>query len=518
MTWILIGRILLALCAAFTAAALCFGGWIIVHLVAGTRLKIDEEKPFQAMKGFGVSGAWWAQNAGGSEALIDGEPYAEYMARMLYDKETGIGLSMYRYNIGAGSIDNPDSLIDNPWQKAESFYVYDKETKTGVYDFTRDAGAMKVLDLAVRKYGVKEIILFANSPHYSMTKSGLASGMRDGSSNLAEENYAAYADYLLTITEHFLDEGYPVTALSPINEPFWDWGNTEKGVWQEGCHYEPDEVIAFFRLLVAKMEKNEKFKGVKLCFMEAPDFNKDKKAYLKELKHNAALNEKADNTYYSHTYGYDGGPFWKWWFRWQFDLRMNGAKLAMTEWCDHPCRVDFRGIQSGLNLAKVMQDDIRYLKAVSWEAWTALSGYGHYYGELRGDGLFAFAGEDSSDAAPSKRYYALGHFSKFIAPGDKRIGVKFSNKIKTWGVPATAYRTSRGVVAVIANNSGRRVGVTMPEGYTDVTMYKTDDTRSLDLYYSGKIADYNFQNRNAKNELVPEIDIDAKAIYTLILQ
>ena len=130
------------------------------------------------------------------------------------------GLNIYRYNIGAGSADNSETLIENPWRRTESFYVFNEETGEYEYDFTRDAAAQKFLDLCLSYGCIDTVVLFANSPHYSMTLNGKASGNEEWwVSNIASENYDAYADYLVTIAEYFIKKGVPVKYISPTNEP-----------------------------------------------------------------------------------------------------------------------------------------------------------------------------------------------------------------------------------------------------------------------------------------------------------
>ena len=83
---------------------------------ADVKLTIDANKKGEILDGFGASACWWSQIAGNSEN-------AEEVAKLLYSKE-GLGLNIYRYNIGAGSKDNPNTKITDPWRQTESFYVY----------------------------------------------------------------------------------------------------------------------------------------------------------------------------------------------------------------------------------------------------------------------------------------------------------------------------------------------------------------------------------------------------------
>ncbi len=65
-------------------------------------LKIDTEKEFQKMVSWGTSSAWWSQQMSNCET-------ADKIAKLLYDKDEGLGLNVYRFNIGAGEKENPDT-------------------------------------------------------------------------------------------------------------------------------------------------------------------------------------------------------------------------------------------------------------------------------------------------------------------------------------------------------------------------------------------------------------------------
>ena len=69
------------------------------------KLIISPQKEYQTFKGIGASGAWWAQIVGGWDHIdpISGKPVRDRIAELLYNKETGIGMDIYRYNIGGGS-------------------------------------------------------------------------------------------------------------------------------------------------------------------------------------------------------------------------------------------------------------------------------------------------------------------------------------------------------------------------------------------------------------------------------
>ncbi|WP_322379522.1 glycoside hydrolase, partial [Clostridium perfringens] len=120
---------------------------------------------YQTMEGFGVSGAWWSQIIGGWS-----DENRKKIIELLFHKDKGIGMAIYRYNIGAG---NGEEIKDR-WRRTESFKVED-----GSYNWEKDKNALKVLD-EINKIGVNRIVAFANSPVASMTKSGYVSGNIDG--------------------------------------------------------------------------------------------------------------------------------------------------------------------------------------------------------------------------------------------------------------------------------------------------------------------------------------------------
>ena len=106
-------------------------GWLQVP--CGAEKILLQMKPGevrQEIDGFGASGIWWAQIIGGWE-----ESKRKEIVGLLFGKE-GIGLSIYCYNIGAGSGEE----IGDPWRRAETF-----GTQKGEYDWDKDKNVMQIL-------------------------------------------------------------------------------------------------------------------------------------------------------------------------------------------------------------------------------------------------------------------------------------------------------------------------------------------------------------------------------------
>ncbi|MBR0348901.1 MAG: hypothetical protein IIX16_04600 [Clostridia bacterium] len=454
----------------------------VTGLFGRHQIVIDKTKKYQTFEEFGTSSCWWAQT-------IDDDEMAREIAKKLYSEEEGLGLKIFRYNVGGGEADNPDCRIWDTSRRTESFYVLDEETGEYVYDFTRDANARHVMDYAV-EYGAEKIILFCNSPHFSMTKSGHASGgLQEYSSNLPEENYQAFVDYLLTIADWFVAEGYPIYAISPINEPQWSWGSPD-WVGQEGCHYEPDETIKLLEMFATEMQKRNS--PYKLSGPENGQMNWGYYAYVEKFFESEILNEFCD-TYSGHSYWMDSPDALeeKTAVGKKFKEEYPDKKYEMSEWCELPLQIDSTTIDSGLRMAKVIVDDLNLMNAVSWQSWTAVNG----------DGLL----DRDSDGKliEYNRYYAFKQFTSFIKPGMTRVRIFDILKNKTNMRTVAFIGEENETVIVIVNPDGEeklKIGGILGEA----EIYLTDATHNCEKIYEGEFE---------KNIVVPE-----KSIMTICVK
>ncbi len=439
--------------------------------------KFVENQTFEA---FGTSTAWWSQT-------VDDEATAREIARLLYDDKTGLGLDIYRYNIGAGEKDNPDSRIPGgvyQSRRTESFYVFNEETGEYEYDFTRDANARRMLDLAV-EYGAEEIILFCNSPHFSMTVSGHASGgIEEYVSNLPKENYQAFVDYVLTIADWFVAQGYPVKAISPINEPQWKWG----GGWvsQEGCHYTADETVEVLELFALEMQKRNS--PYKLSGPESGELSPGYYEYIDKFFASKILSDFCD-TYAGHSYWLDDKTDVKTAAGEKFKNDYPDKKFEMSEWCELPHKIDAKTIDSGIYMANIIIQDLNLLNAVSWQSWTAVNG----------DGLMEII---DGELVIYNRYYAYKHFSRFIENGMTRIDVMDSFEGKSQ-IAATAFKGNKKTVMVLVNNGTADQDIKLFGAWKSADIYRTDAEKNCENIYSGNCT------RN--------IQLPARSITTVVL-
>lgn len=414
---------------------------------------------YQTFESFGTSMCWWAQN-------IDDPVLREEIAKALFSETEGLGLKTVRYNVGGGEADNPDTRIGDTARRTESFYVYDENEGCYVYDFTRDANARAFLDLAI-KYGAEEVILFCNSPHFSMTTSGQASGGLEAySSNLPKENYGAFVEYLLTIADWFVSQGYPVSAISPINEPQWGWGG--EWVGQEGCHYEPEEATELMAMFAEEMTKRNT--SYTLSGVETGQLSWWYNEYLFQYFENDVLDSYCD-TFAGHSYWLDGNKDEKKNFGNTFKEKFPDKKFEMTEWCELPLTIDSTTIDSGIHMANVIVEDLTLLNAVSWQSWTAVNGDGLLYTE-------------NGELKMYNRYYALKQFSSFIKPGMKRAKV-FDNIGLDKDIAKVAFTDSEQTVLVVVNNAYTAQTLKFLERYPGAEIYVTDENHNCEHVQSG---------------------------------
>ena len=452
-------------------------------------MKFDKLNVEQEITGWGTSAAWWSQIAGDSEN-------AEELARLLYSEE-GLGLNIYRYNVGAGEKDQEHSVIldyaphNYDWRASESFLVYNEETGEYEYDWTQDAAAQKMLDLCLNYGCIDTVVLFANSPHYSMTESGSATGSFTANTCNLKEGYADdFAEYMCDIAEYFISKGVPVKYISPINEPQWSWG----GGWvnQEGCHYELDDIIEVGEAFAAEIK--ERNLDVKLSLAESGCVSDDTMNYIDAIYENEAIMEVL-GTYAYHSYWTDDIAY-KYAFGKYMDKHYGDIELEMSEWCELPNEHLIDDIDAGILMAREISEDVMLTGVNSWTTWVAVNDGLEYADSMIG------ANGDCSEFVVGKRYYAMAHFTKFVPVGSRAVGFDISvadiKAEEAWwddvvdgkeydhyiienNLNVSTFRTPEGkYVAVIVNNGAeKKFTYTMP-GYT-MAVYTTDATRNLEL-------------------------------------
>ncbi|WP_423253711.1 glycoside hydrolase family 30 protein [Melissococcus plutonius] len=425
---------------------------------ATVQLTLNPENQYQKISSFGASGAWWAQDVGGWIDQEGDQTKRDKIAQLLFDTKDGIGLSSYRYNLGAGSADTNNSpKITDPWRKAENF---EKEPKQ--YDWTKDKNAQYMLNQAVN-YGIKDIYLFANSPLERLTKNGSAYGsnINGSTSNLAKENYQEFADYLLDVTEHFIKQGIPVTSLSPINEPQWEWTSG-----QEGCHYNPKEMVDFAKFIYKEKEKRKTLQQLEISVPELGEWMNSSQNYYQAMASDTEFMQ-AYPTWDIHSYWSSKEAKQK--FNQWLDNNHINVGLKMTEWTEMVNGKD-TSMKSALTLANQIHEDLTLLDVTTWQYWIAVSCYDYH------DGLI-YVDLNNHNVEPAKRLWSMGNFSKFIRPGAKRFEVTVNDdQINTVGF--IDEKTNQKIIICI-NNRSKDSTIELPEGTVAKSAYVTSENSDL---------------------------------------
>lgn len=466
-------------------------GWFGVT-GANTSIRINKVSTEQEITGWGTSACWWSQIAGDSEN-------ADEFADLLYS-EDGLGLNIYRYNVGGGEKQNPNCRIAADcydWRATESFLVYNDEKGEYEYDWSRDAAAQNMLFKCLEYGTIDTVVLFANSPHFSMTVSGNATGGHTpAQSNLKKECYDDYAEYFLDITEYFIDKGVPVKYISPINEPQWDWGGDWVG--QEGCHYEIDEVIELAKVF-AKEIKERKL-DVKLSMAESGQVGDHAMDCMEKLYADEEI-ASVMGTYAYHSYWTDKNFSLKQAFGDYLDKQYPAVEVEMSEWCELPNEHKIDDIEAGLLMARTISEDISLTGVNSWTSWVAVND-----GLEKADSMIG-ANNDCSEYVIGKRYYAMAHYTKFVPVGSRVVDVDLTigdvEAEKAWWkqeidgkeypvylvdnfINATCFKTPEGKYVLVIVNEGaeKKIGFNMLTH--KMSVYTTDENNNLKNTYNGK--------------------------------
>ena len=217
--------------------------------VEPTGIKIDICDEKQVIHSFGASDCWSCQFVGEYWPL----PKRRLIADLLFSMDTdskgnpkGIGLSMWRFNIGAGSAEQGSaSGISSDWHRAECF-----QSPDGSYDWSKQKGQQWFLE-AAHERGVPYLLAFSISPPVQMTLNGIAhSDPGRKTMNIRDSKLPDFARFLADVAEHFHRKGITFDYISPVNEPQWGWDNEK----QEGTPASNAEIADLSKALSRELK------------------------------------------------------------------------------------------------------------------------------------------------------------------------------------------------------------------------------------------------------------------------
>ncbi|MCP1382340.1 glycoside hydrolase [Runella salmonicolor] len=468
------------------------------HVSIAQKLNIDPSVTYQTMHSFGASDCWSMQMVGRYYPIEKRNKIAELLFSKEFDtagNPKGIGLSMWRFNIGAGSTEQgTGSKIANEWRRAECFL------ENGKYDWTKQQGQQWFLE-AAKRHGVDFTLGFLNSAPVSMTKNGLSIGSGTlGEWNFDKSKMNDFADFLAQVSARFNFD-----YLSPFNEPQWDWGPKSKSGFgsQEGTPIN-NENIAWATRKIDETFGQKKLK-TRIVLTEAAQIDylyksKTNRSEVHQDNQIEAFFDKSSPNYVGNLKSVESLMCGHSYFttsptaeliKKRQDL---GEKIMQqnipywqSEYCilgDNAGEIKGNGVDLGMKtalyVAKVIHADLTHAHASAWHWWLSVSA-----NDFKDGLIYVFnngaKGENDKnkfdgEVMDSKLLWALGNYSRFIRPNMKRIKVDMAAE----NVLVSGYSSKNQVVVVFVNNSGsQRVELPKMRRKQKIDAYVTSQTENL---------------------------------------
>lgn len=442
------------------------------------QLTFDLQSEEQTVHSFGASDCWRVQYVGKNWPEEKREKIADLLFSQEYDENgnpRGIGLSLWRFNIGSGSHEAGINCgVASEWRRTECFL-----DSSGKWDWNKQAGQRWFLD-AAKTRGVRYSLGFSLTAPYFMTKNGMTrADKKDKFANISENAYDDYASFMAEVSNHF---GFDY--LSPINEPQWEWVSSR----QEGMQATNEECSRLIHLTNSELQKRNA--KTQIVFGEAGDIRylyrsgtdkADRDNQIVEIFSSAG---KYSISGLSHVAPVVSGH--SYWSTWPLDTMVNVRRELydnikkelpdnytywQTEYCpmernpNNPLGGGGRDLtmKTALYVARVIHNDLTVCNASSWQWWTALSEWDYKDGLVFIDDGELINGASNGDECmietckydgafrTSKLLWALGNYSFFIRPGMVRVSQKTDGVEKD--VMASAYMDSvEGKIVVVIIN------------------------------------------------------------------
>jgi len=380
-----------------------------------TLVKVDVTTRHQTFEGWGTSLCWWANHVGGWSAAA-----RNAVVEAVVNPVSGLGYNLFRYNIGGG--ENPSHEHMGEHREMPGF-----APSAGTWDWNADERQRAILQRIVETGSDVILEAFSNSPPHWMTKSGCASGSSDGSNNLKDDSYDAFADYLTEVVQHYRDElGITFRTLEPLNEPNANWWKSNGS--QEGCHFSPSNQETIIKAVAQSLAE----KGLTDTVVSASDENSMDDAYNN-------LRSFDDSTLavigQLNVHSYAGSM--------RRELRdfATGAGKRLWQSESGPLGQSISDdTDAALFMAGRIISDLRELGAEAWVDWQV------------GDPSRSWASIALNDAqqsfSPIKRFYMHAGFSRYIRPGAVFVDVNHPDMV-------AALSPDGASVAVVVRNGDR---------------------------------------------------------------
>lgn len=385
----------------------------------------------QTIDNIGASGAWWVNDLKNFDPKVRAR-----VARLLFS-EDGLDLSSYRYNIGGGG-----TGVTYAPRAPEDFLDPD-----GGYDWSKDEAGRYFLRAAA-EYGVEDLIGFVNSAPAAWKTNGKSCG-----GHLKAENEQDFAKYVADVTDHFAGQGVRLDYISPFNEPT----NSFDSCGQEGMLVDVPQRDDIVRALGAEQRaRHQKAAIIADESTSTVKFNAEVPQWISQPGTAQYVAKLAH-----HTYDNPGDAD-------RAQVYETSRAAGKESWSTEICCFGKGGtgwaqeydptIDGGLSLSRIVYKDFATAHDSAFQWWVALS-------EMIGsdptarndegwnDGLIYYdpdyAKNGNQTLYGTKRYYALGQYSRFVRPGAALHDVTGAPD----GVEVSAYDGNGDWVVVVNNHN-----------------------------------------------------------------
>lgn len=469
-------------------------------------ISINITETYQIIDGFGASDCWTGNYVG----KYWNEETKERIAEMLFSKKIvdghpkGIGLSMWRFNLGGGTAEQGDnSDIDDISRRAECFLNSD-----GSYDWTKQSGQQYFLSKAY-DYGCRDFVLFSCTPPVYYTLNGKGYSSNGNNANIKDECYDDFAKYFADVVSYFKKKNILFTKISPVNEPQYNWDSPS----QEGTGWTNSEIKRLVKCLddeltlqgldntmillaetadweyAAREKSNYGRDNVLYSFFDASSEN-----YVGNLKH--VLPILGVHSYWTDC---DWNTLQTTRVAARNKADFYNVDLYQTEWSmlgdsyndnNYPGHEKASYMDIALYMSQVIYHDLTNAGVSSWSYWTSMDmerwnhknrfmlikiePYDGAYGNIMYGG--------TCDA--TKTLWVLGNFSLFIRPGYYRVGLNISNSSNSFFGSAYISPDRDRLVAVYTNITDKSIGldcsiIGIDKKIDKVNVYTTSSTKDL---------------------------------------
>lgn len=379
----------------------------------GLLIRVFPEIEYQEVKGFGGA---FTEAASTTLDKLSSEN-REKILKMYFDPEEGIG-----YNFGRVHINSCDFSLGN------YSCVEENDETLETFNIERDKGSLIPMIKDAMKYG--NIRIFASPwspPAYMKTNGEMNHGGK-----LKEEYFELWSEFYVKFIEAYKKEGINIWGITVQNEPkavqTWD-----------SCVYTAEEERDFVKNYLG--EKMKKI-GVKVMFW---DHNKER---VVERAQVMLEDEKAADYIHGITFHWYSGDHFE--QLEMFHKLYPNKDLIFSEGCYEYSL----GAQDTVKIGEKYAHDIignfnNYCNSFcDWNLLLNQEGGPNHVGNLCDAPIMADTETDTIHIHDS--YYYIGHFSKYIKKGAKRIG---SSKW-TADIDTVSFKNPDGsVVTVILNRT-----------------------------------------------------------------